>query len=332
MGNHRRRTADGFPGAAELYRRGLCGVHRPRRHPGHPRGVRALPRLRSGAGRPGRVHPPRVSQRQARPDPGRGRDGPDLRADPLSLRAARSQLEGTLGRRTTEARDQLLETLAHLEAWIDFPEEDIDPQTGALLRSRVPPCWTTVESMLATADQGRVLREGRPHRDFRRAQRRQVQPAQPAVRIRAGDRQRNRRHHPRHHRGNHQPRRHPAAAGGYRRRARGGGPHRGGGHPAHRPPDRGRRFVAGNRRCQPRAEAGGRRVSPPPRSICWSSTNATSASTPSWAGVDAVRLSCRTGTGFDVLPCRNASAGHCTSARSTGASTRWPSMPATRPA
>jgi tRNA modification GTPase len=78
----------------------------------------------------------------------------------LSLRAARSQLEGTLGRRTTEARDQLLETLAHLEAWIDFPEEDIDPQTGALLRSRVRAVLTNVDRLLATADQGRVLREG----------------------------------------------------------------------------------------------------------------------------------------------------------------------------
>ena len=78
----------------------------------------------------------------------------------LSLRAARSQLEGTLGRRTTEARDSLLETLAHLEAWIDFPEEDIDPQTGALLRSRVAAVLATVDSLLATADQGRVLREG----------------------------------------------------------------------------------------------------------------------------------------------------------------------------
>ena len=78
----------------------------------------------------------------------------------LSLRAARSQLEGTLGRRTTEARDQLLETLAHLEAWIDFPEEDIDPQTGRLLRSRIQAVLATVESLLATADQGRVLREG----------------------------------------------------------------------------------------------------------------------------------------------------------------------------
>ena len=78
----------------------------------------------------------------------------------LSLRAARSQLEGTLGRRTTEARDQLLETLAHLEAWIDFPEEDIDPQTGAMFRERIESVLSTVQSLLATADQGRVLREG----------------------------------------------------------------------------------------------------------------------------------------------------------------------------
>lgn len=78
----------------------------------------------------------------------------------LSLRAARSQLEGTLGRRTTEARDQLLETLAHLEAWIDFPEEDIDPQTGVLLRGRISAVLGVVDSLLATADQGRVLREG----------------------------------------------------------------------------------------------------------------------------------------------------------------------------
>jgi tRNA modification GTPase len=78
----------------------------------------------------------------------------------LSLRAARSQLEGTLGRRTTEARDSLLETLAHLEAWIDFPEEDIDPQTGELLRARIRYVLAAVESLLATADQGRVLREG----------------------------------------------------------------------------------------------------------------------------------------------------------------------------
>ena len=78
----------------------------------------------------------------------------------LSLRAARSQLEGRLGRQTMEARDELLEVLAHLEAWIDFPEEDIDPQSGTMLRQHVDSVIRRVEALLATADQGRILREG----------------------------------------------------------------------------------------------------------------------------------------------------------------------------
>lgn len=78
----------------------------------------------------------------------------------LAIRAAHSQLEGTLGKRTTAARDELLKVLAHLEAWIDFPDEDIDPQTTIELRARITKILKTIDSLLATADQGRVLREG----------------------------------------------------------------------------------------------------------------------------------------------------------------------------
>jgi tRNA modification GTPase len=78
----------------------------------------------------------------------------------LAIRAAHSQLEGTLGKRTTATRDDLLDILAHLEAWIDFPDEDIDPQTTAQLRLRIGGILETIDSLLATADQGRVLREG----------------------------------------------------------------------------------------------------------------------------------------------------------------------------
>jgi len=78
----------------------------------------------------------------------------------LALRAARNQLEGILGRRTTAARDRLLEILAHLEAWIDFPEEDIDPLTGTRLCAGVQQVLASVDALLATADQGRILREG----------------------------------------------------------------------------------------------------------------------------------------------------------------------------
>ncbi len=78
----------------------------------------------------------------------------------LSLRAARNQLDGRLGIRTSGLRDDLLETLAHLEAWIDFPEEDISPESGMRLLERVTRIRTEIESLLSTADQGRVLREG----------------------------------------------------------------------------------------------------------------------------------------------------------------------------
>ncbi|MDP4722196.1 MAG: tRNA uridine-5-carboxymethylaminomethyl(34) synthesis GTPase MnmE [Akkermansiaceae bacterium] len=78
----------------------------------------------------------------------------------LAIRAAHSQLEGTLGKRTTEARDEILEILANLEAWIDFPDEDIDPQTAIQLRERIHGILATIDSLLSTADQGRVLREG----------------------------------------------------------------------------------------------------------------------------------------------------------------------------
>lgn len=78
----------------------------------------------------------------------------------LSLRAARNQMEGRLGKRTATLRDGLLETLAHLEAWIDFPEEDIAPETGNRLLERVIRIQSEIQALLSTADQGRILREG----------------------------------------------------------------------------------------------------------------------------------------------------------------------------
>lgn len=78
----------------------------------------------------------------------------------LALRAAHSQLQGTIGKKTTAARDELLNILAHLEAYIDFPDEDIDPQTNNQLQHRLQNILNTIHSLLSTADQGRILREG----------------------------------------------------------------------------------------------------------------------------------------------------------------------------
>lgn len=77
-----------------------------------------------------------------------------------ALSAARRQLDGALGRTILALRDDLLGIVAHVEAYIDFPEEDIDPDTGAALRLRMTSLGTRLETLISTADQGRLLREG----------------------------------------------------------------------------------------------------------------------------------------------------------------------------
>jgi len=78
----------------------------------------------------------------------------------LALRAANEQLDGHLGREVSDLHELLLTTLAHVEAYIDFPDEEIDPDTGAALREKILGIEQRLEKLLATADQGRVLRHG----------------------------------------------------------------------------------------------------------------------------------------------------------------------------
>ena len=78
----------------------------------------------------------------------------------MALRAAQRQLEGAIGARVTALRDELLGVLAHVEAYIDFPEEDISPDTGAVLRGNIAKVSDGIARLLATADEGRILREG----------------------------------------------------------------------------------------------------------------------------------------------------------------------------
>ncbi|MCX7869703.1 MAG: 50S ribosome-binding GTPase, partial [Terrimicrobiaceae bacterium] len=79
---------------------------------------------------------------------------------PASLRAAREQMDGELGRLAGELRSQLLALVAHLEAWIDFPEEGIDPDAGGAIARGFREVIARVESLLETARSGRIYREG----------------------------------------------------------------------------------------------------------------------------------------------------------------------------
>ena len=77
-----------------------------------------------------------------------------------AARAAAGQLEGRLGRVVERLREETLTALAHLEAFIDFPEEGIDPESGKALLQRVDDLSAAVTRLLSTADEGRMLREG----------------------------------------------------------------------------------------------------------------------------------------------------------------------------
>src|SRR5213080_1879884 len=78
----------------------------------------------------------------------------------LALRSATEQLEGRLGNEIRKIRDKLIELLAHINASIDFPEEGISPDEGESLCIRLDCIREAIAALLATADQGRVLREG----------------------------------------------------------------------------------------------------------------------------------------------------------------------------
>jgi tRNA modification GTPase len=78
----------------------------------------------------------------------------------LALRSATEQLEGRLGEKIRKVRDDLISLLAHIDASIDFPEEGIAPDEGKTLRAPLDSVREEIATLLATADQGRILREG----------------------------------------------------------------------------------------------------------------------------------------------------------------------------
>ncbi|MEN9574252.1 MAG: tRNA modification GTPase MnmE [Verrucomicrobiota bacterium] len=78
----------------------------------------------------------------------------------LALTAAGEQLAGKLSQRINLLRDDLVKTLAHIEAHIDFPDEDIAPDTRGQLLARLERGVAFMDELLRTANEGQILRRG----------------------------------------------------------------------------------------------------------------------------------------------------------------------------
>lgn len=77
-----------------------------------------------------------------------------------ALRLAQHQREGLLSRHIEQIRTELLYALALVEAYIDFPEDDLGEVDVRTVTDRVMTANVLINDLLSSFDDGRVLREG----------------------------------------------------------------------------------------------------------------------------------------------------------------------------
>ena len=77
-----------------------------------------------------------------------------------ALNVAQKQLAGKTSKKICEIRVAILEILAHIEALIDFPEDDIDNIFLNDVDKKISAQIEKIQELLKNQDKGRILREG----------------------------------------------------------------------------------------------------------------------------------------------------------------------------
>jgi len=77
-----------------------------------------------------------------------------------ALDAVRRFQQGEFGKRLQDSREALLQVLSHLEAYIDFPDEDIQPEVGNEMLRKTTGIRDDLDRFLKAARTGKFLRQG----------------------------------------------------------------------------------------------------------------------------------------------------------------------------
>ena len=77
-----------------------------------------------------------------------------------SLKLAARQQQGQLAKELRGLRSALVDVVVNLEAVIDYPEEDIEDVTYGRVQESIASCNDSIDSLLAHAHTGKILREG----------------------------------------------------------------------------------------------------------------------------------------------------------------------------
>lgn len=78
----------------------------------------------------------------------------------LSMKSAVRQSNGRISKEINSLRNRLLQIIAHIEATVDFPEEDLEEITSNQVSIQIDSIISEVNELLITADEGKILREG----------------------------------------------------------------------------------------------------------------------------------------------------------------------------
>lgn len=77
-----------------------------------------------------------------------------------SLRAALGAMEGVLHREVLAAADTLTDCCAHISAWIDYPEEDVEEVSAPVLLAQLGSVEKTLSRLEQSWQQGQMVRQG----------------------------------------------------------------------------------------------------------------------------------------------------------------------------
>jgi tRNA modification GTPase len=78
-----------------------------------------------------------------------------------AMNVALNQMEGRLSKLIRKLRQEILETLAHVEVNIDYPEyDDVEEMTHGVLMEKSKRVRDEIDKLIQTSEQGKILREG----------------------------------------------------------------------------------------------------------------------------------------------------------------------------
>jgi len=78
----------------------------------------------------------------------------------LSMKSALAQSEGRISREISAMRERLLGIIAHIEATVDFPEDDLEEITSQKVKADLKELIENIDRLISSANEGKIIREG----------------------------------------------------------------------------------------------------------------------------------------------------------------------------